>query len=164
MRLFRTLLIALATLIVAGTIASAAPGVRGDVEPEPTPTTAPDPSETPSPEPVTSETVPPEGETEGEGISAVEGFAACDGLTGLENAICRHEALLVTHPDNPGLANSLAHLNANLLAHAEEEVAEEPVEGETETEGGTETETTEETSACPGKSCEPHGNGKGHSG
>ena len=45
-------------------------------------------------------------------------FAGCVGLTGLDNAICRHEALLQVKPDNPGLANSLTHLEANAAAHA----------------------------------------------
>ena len=37
-------------------------------------------------------------------------FTACESLTGLDNAICRLEALLVVHPDNQGLQNSLTHL------------------------------------------------------
>ena len=45
-------------------------------------------------------------------------FAGCVGLTGLDNAICRHEALRQVKPDNPGLANSLTHLEANAAAHA----------------------------------------------
>jgi hypothetical protein len=40
-------------------------------------------------------------------------FTACEGLTGLDNAICRHEALLVVHPDNQRLQNSLDHLQEN---------------------------------------------------
>jgi hypothetical protein len=38
-------------------------------------------------------------------------------LRGLENAICRHEALLLIHPDDQGLLNSLSHLEANLAKH-----------------------------------------------
>lgn len=45
-------------------------------------------------------------------------FSRCDGLTGLENAVCRHEVLLELDPDNQGLANSLAHLRENLDKHA----------------------------------------------
>ena len=151
MKLFRTLVTALAALIVAGTVASAAPSLR-DLKPEPT--------ESPSSSSSTSETVPPEGETEGEGTSVAADFAACEGRTGLENAICRHEALLAAQPENLGLENlglqnALTQLLLNQAKHTEE-VVEEPT-GETET---TETETT---SSCPGKSCEPHGNGKGHS-
>ena len=44
-------------------------------------------------------------------------FTACEGLTGLDNAICRHEALLVVHPDNQGLQNSLGHLQENKAKH-----------------------------------------------
>ena len=161
MKLFRTLVTALAALIVAGTVASAAPSLRDALDPEPT--------ESPSPSSSTSETIPPEGETEGEGASVAADFAACEGLTGLENAICRHEALLAAQTENPenlgehlGLQNALTQL---LLNQAKHEGVEEPTgetEGETETTEG-ETETTETTSSCPGKSCEPHGNGKGHS-
>ena len=163
MKLFRTLVTALAVLIVAGTVASAAPSLR-DLKPEPTPeasvTTPTEPTESPSSSSSTSETVPPEGETEGEGTSVAADFAACEGRTGLENAICRHEALLAAQPENLGLENlglqnALTQLLLNQAKHTEE-VVEEPT-GETET---TETETT---SSCPGKSCEPHGNGKGHS-
>ena len=59
-------------------------------------------------EPVEEETDPPS-----EGAD----FSACEGLTGLDNAICRHEALLVVQPDNQGLQNSLAHLQENKAKH-----------------------------------------------
>lgn len=167
MKLFRTLVTALAALIVAGTVASAAPSLRDALEPEPTPeasvTTPTEPTESPSSSSGTSETVPPEGETEGEGTSVAADFAACEGRTGLENAICRHEALLAAQPENLGLKrdlglqNALTQLLLNQAKHTEE-VVEEPT-GEAEGES----ETTETTSSCPGKSCEPHGNGKGHS-
>jgi hypothetical protein len=52
-------------------------------------------------------------------------FSGCVGGTGLDNAICRHEALLKVKPDNPGLANSLAHLQANLAAHAAKQAAKD---------------------------------------
>jgi hypothetical protein len=39
------------------------------------------------------------------------------GLTGLDKAICRLEALLVVHPDNQGLQNSLTHLLENKAEH-----------------------------------------------
>jgi hypothetical protein len=41
------------------------------------------------------------------------------GLTGLDNAICRHDALLEIRSKDPGLANSLAHLHANQTALAD---------------------------------------------
>jgi hypothetical protein len=44
-------------------------------------------------------------------------FSACEGMTGLDNAICRHEALLVVHPDSEGLQNALDHLRANKDQH-----------------------------------------------
>jgi hypothetical protein len=44
-------------------------------------------------------------------------FSACEGLTGLQNAICRHEVLLQLHPNSRGLQNALAHLRENLGRH-----------------------------------------------
>jgi hypothetical protein len=65
------------------------------------------------------QTVAPETDTRpSDQAGAPADFAGCVGLTGLDNAICRHEALLQVKPDNPGLANSLTHLEANAAAHA----------------------------------------------
>jgi hypothetical protein len=108
--------------------------------PAPSPTTLPtsDPSESPAttPEPTTVESPQPPEETKNPAPSGSEGsekesgdpeaphassgpdFSACDGLTGLENAVCRHEVLLQLHPGNAGLANALAHLRENLDKHA----------------------------------------------
>jgi hypothetical protein len=44
-------------------------------------------------------------------------FTACEGLTGLDNAICRHEVLLAVHPDNQGLQDSLTHLQEIKAEH-----------------------------------------------
>jgi hypothetical protein len=49
-----------------------------------------------------------------EASRAAPNFSTCDGLTGLENAICRHEALSARARSNPGLANALSHLRDNL--------------------------------------------------
>jgi len=68
---------------------------------------------------------------------------------------CLNHKVMPIGLENLGLQNALTQLLLNQAKHTEE-VVEEPT-GETET---TETETT---SSCPGKSCEPHGNGKGHS-
>ncbi|HEU4354739.1 MAG TPA: hypothetical protein VFT27_04045 [Actinomycetota bacterium] len=149
MKLLRTSMLALAMLIVAGTVASAA--MSSDEVPDPEPTVSPSPTVEP--------TVSPSPETEPvaeEGDAAVEGktpdFSRCKeaGYTGLENAICRHEELLVVKPDNQGLMNALDHLMAN-----QERKAERWAEKH-----GEDTGTTEgDTASCPGKSCEPHGNG-----
>jgi FlaG/FlaF family flagellin (archaellin) len=114
MKPLRVLLIACAVLIVAGTIASAATGgVHG--KPTPSPSAAGSDSESPEP----TETEAPEAEeTTSDETGTAPDFAACVGLTGLDNAICRHEALLKVKPDNPGLTNSLGHLKANAAAHA----------------------------------------------
>jgi len=116
MKLFRILLIAFAVFIV-GTIASAA---TGGVHGKPTPSPPPAASESPEP----TETEAPEAEvTTSDKSGTAPDFSACDGRTGLDNAICRHEALLKVKPDNPGLTNSLAHLQANLAAHAARQAA-----------------------------------------
>jgi hypothetical protein len=99
-------------LVVAGTIASAA---TGGVHGKPTP--SPPAAVSDSPEP--TETEGPEAEaTTSDETGTAPDFSACAGVTGLDNAICRHEALLQVKPDNPGLTNSLAHLQANAAAHA----------------------------------------------
>ena len=114
MKPLRVLLIVCAVLIAAGTIASAATGgVHG--KPTPSPSAAGSDSESPEP----TETEAPEAEeTTSDETGNAPDFSACVGQTGLNNAICRHEALLKVKPDNPGLTNSLAHLQANAAAHA----------------------------------------------
>jgi hypothetical protein len=119
MKLARILLIAFAVVMV-GTIASAAPG---GVHGKPTPSLSvavsdsQEPTETEAPEP--TETEAPEAEaTTSDRTGTPPDFSGCVGLTGLDNAICRHEALLQVKPHNPGLANSLGHLQANAAAHA----------------------------------------------
>jgi hypothetical protein len=99
-------------LVVAGTIASAA---TGGVHGKPTP--SPPVAVSDSPEPTETE-APEAEETTSDKTGTAPDFSACVGQTGLDNAICRHEALLKVKPDNPGLANSLAHLQANAAAHA----------------------------------------------
>jgi hypothetical protein len=127
MKVFRVLLAGLAMVIVAGTIAGASPHVvsalsdlQASASPEPSESPSPEPSESPSPEP---SDVPDE--EEGTGSKQGPDFSACLGLTGLENAICRHEALLVLKPDNFGLQNSLTHLQANLAKKLEKAAAKE---------------------------------------
>jgi hypothetical protein len=118
MRPLRIILIATAAVIV-GTVASAAsPVLHG--QPTASPSVAvsdsPEPTET-APEPTESEA--PEAEaTASDQTGPAPDFSGCVGLTGLDNAICRHEALLQVKPDNPGLTNSLTHLEANAAAHA----------------------------------------------
>jgi hypothetical protein len=119
MKPLRVFLIAFAVLIVAGTIASAATGgVQGKPTPSPS-ATVPD-----SPLPESTETEAPEAEaTTSDESGTAPDFSGCDGMTGLDNAICRHEALLKVKPDNPGLANSVAHLQANRSAQADRKAA-----------------------------------------
>jgi hypothetical protein len=120
MKPLRIVLIAGAMLIVAGTIASAATGgVHGG---KPTPSSSVADTETEAPEPTETEAPDAEATTSDESGTAPN-FSACDGLTGLDNAICRHEALLKIKPDNPGLTNSLGHLQANAAAQAARQTA-----------------------------------------
>jgi hypothetical protein len=114
----RIFLIAFVVLVVAGTIASAA---TGGVHGKPT---SPGHTETEAPEPTETEAPEAEETTSDESGTAPD-FSACDGRTGLDNAICRHQALLKVKPDNPGLTNSLAHLQANLAAHAAKQAAKD---------------------------------------
>jgi FlaG/FlaF family flagellin (archaellin) len=118
MKLLRILLIAFAVVIV-GTLANAA---TGGVHGKPTP--SPSAAVSDSPEPTETEAPDDEATTSDEAGTAPN-FAACEGRTGLDNAICRHEALLKVKPDNPGLTNSLAHLQANLAAHAAKQAAKD---------------------------------------
>jgi hypothetical protein len=118
MKLVRVLLIAFAVLIV-GTLANAA---TGGLHGKPTPSPSAAVSESPEP----TETEAPEAEaTTSDKTNTAPDFSACVGRTGLDNAICRHEALLKVKPDNPGLTNSLAHLQANLAAHAGRQAAKD---------------------------------------
>jgi hypothetical protein len=123
---WRATIVAVAAVIAIGSLASASPSLRaprGSHEPLATGTTGasgptgetgatglsgPIGTTGPEIEPVQEESGPPS-----EGAD----FSACEGLTGLDNAICRHEALLVVRPDNRGLQNSLAHLQENKTKH-----------------------------------------------
>jgi hypothetical protein len=153
MKLLRPLMMALAAIIVAGTVASAATSFDEVPDPEPTVSPSPtvEPTVSPSPE---AEPVVEADEGEGSVEGRTPNFSACEGLTGLENAICRHEALLDVKPDHHGLMNALDRLNANQERKAAR-WAEKHGEDVGTTGGG--------TSSCPGKSCEAHGNGNGHS-
>jgi hypothetical protein len=151
-RALQVLVSVVASVIVVGSIASASPGLRASLGASETETGA-----TGDTEGTTGSTGPTgatgfavatgaTGETGATGAieaNTAEGtgpdFSGCVGLTGLDNAICRHEVLLALNPDNPGLANSLAHLQANLAKHATEV-------------------TTAVAASCPGHSCDPHGN------
>jgi hypothetical protein len=120
---WRATIVAVAAVIAIGSLASASPSLRAPRGPHeplvtgptgttevsgPTGPSGPNGSTDPEIEPAEEETDPPS-----EGAD----FSACEGLTGLDNAICRHEALLVVQPDNQGLQNSLAHLQEDKAEH-----------------------------------------------
>jgi hypothetical protein len=155
-RALQVLVSVVASVIVVGSIASASPSLRASLgatenETGATGDTGSDGttgSTGPTGATGFTEATGATGETGATGATGVESttvgtgpdFSGCVGLTGLENAICRHEVLLALNPDNPGLANSLARLQANLAKHA-------PV-----------VTTTTDPASCPGHSCDPHGN------
>ena len=116
--------------------------------PTETPSPAPEPTETTTPLPPPSESEAPEPRPGGSEVpepalgtppsepgdpsggpgelgspGAAPDFSSCVGLTGLRIVICRHEVLLLLHPGNQGLANSLAHLRANLAKHEAHDAA-----------------------------------------
>lgn len=103
------------TLIVLGSIAVAAPSFRAALH-------APPSAAGSSGSGGESGPVGESGPTEAPALGAgdAEGrpdFTACRGLTGLDKAICRHEALLVVHPDSGGMQHSLERLLEERAEH-----------------------------------------------
>jgi hypothetical protein len=104
------------------------PTVLPTPEPSESPVPTPEPTTVESPQPLEQKDSAPTGSEGSEkdsgdpeasrASSSGPDFSACVGLTGLENAVCRHEVLLQLHPGNRGLANALAHLRENLDKHA----------------------------------------------
>jgi hypothetical protein len=116
---WRDTIIAVVAVIAIGALASANPSLRAPRGPHESvlfvPTGAGGPAGLSGPPGATdAETEPAE-----EGVSPSDGvdLRACEGLTGLDSAICRHEALLEVHPDNQGLQNSLTHLLETKAEH-----------------------------------------------
>ena len=120
---WRATIVAVAAVIAIGSLASASPSLRPPRGPHEPLVTGPTglsgstgpaglsgPTGTTGPK---NEPVQESDDTPSEGAD----FSACKGLTGLDNAICRHEALLVVQPDNQGLQNSLAHLQEIKAKH-----------------------------------------------
>ena len=108
---WRATIIAIVTVIVIGSLASASPSLRPPrraSEPLSTGTTAVTGTTGSGIEPAGSDVTDPS-----ESASGAPDLGACEGMTGLDNAICRQEALLVAHPNNQGLQNSLRHLQEN---------------------------------------------------
>lgn len=158
---WRDTIIAVVVVIAIGSLASASPSLRAPRGPHesvlvvPTgatgvsgPAGASDPMGTTAPEIGPAE--------QGASHSGGADFTACKGLTGLDNAICRHEALLVVHPDNHGLQNSLTHLQ-NKAEH-------EPKGGGGDVPQGSGSSSNSSNGHGHGDSAEPHGNagGNGH--
>ena len=121
-KLLKSVPSAFVVAVVVAAVASAAPSLRSPAEPVPSESPAPDVTqETELEGPEAEETEPEPGtEDEEQDGADAEGtapdFSLCEG-TGLDNAICRHDKLLVVHPENPGLANSNAQLDENRSEH-----------------------------------------------
>ena len=117
---WRATIVAVAAVIAIGSLASASPSLRaprGPHEPLVTGPTGPSgPTGLSGPTGTTGPEIEPVHESDDTPSEGAD-FSACDGLTGLDNAICRHEALLVVQPDNQGLQNSLAHLQEIKAKH-----------------------------------------------
>jgi hypothetical protein len=177
-RLLNVLVAAAATTIVAGTIASASPSLRDALTSVTGATGSTGASGagsgsgaggytgTTGAGSATGETGETEGATETSGATGASGlvavagttgpdFSACVGLTGLQNAMCRHAALLARDPENHGLANSCMHLVENYGRHAG--VTVDPTVCAVPTVAGG--VTSSPSDAVHGKSGEPHGNG-----
>jgi len=148
---WRDTIIAIVVVIAIGSLASANPSLRAPRGPYES--TVIVPTRAGGTTGATGhDTEPAEG-----GVSPSGGvdFAACVGLTALDNAICRHEALLEVHPDNQGLQNSLTDL---LEAKAEHEAkADEEHGGHVPPEGGSSPSSANDH----GQSGESHGNAGG---
>jgi hypothetical protein len=145
---WRDTIIAVVVLIAIGSLASASPSLRAPRGPHESIVTVPTGAHGPAG--ATGHEI----ETADEGVSPSDGvdFTACEGLIGLDNAICRHEALLVVHPDNQGLQTSLTHL---LEIKAEHDAkADERDRGHVPPERGSSSSSSDDH----GQSGESHGN------
>jgi hypothetical protein len=156
---WRGTIVTVVAVIAVGSLASASPSLRAPRGPhEPTGPTGVTGLSGPT-GPTGSELEPVEEEEAADAVETSSGgadFSACEGLTGLDNAICRNEALLVVHPDNRGLRYSLGQLQENKAEHqgsaGEHHPGDDPSEDAAT--GG--------SSSGHGQSGEPHGNGGGN--
>jgi hypothetical protein len=121
-RAWRDTIIVVVAIIAIGSLASANPSLRAPRGPHESilvvPTGATGASGPAGPSAPTETTIPgvEPAEESGPPSDGVD-FTACEGLTGLDKAICRLEALLAVHPDNQGLQNSLTHLLERRAEH-----------------------------------------------
>ena len=159
---WRGTIVAVVAVIAIASLASASPSLRRgpQVSTGPTGTTA-----VTGPTGATGVTGPEIEPVEEEAVAPTEGstggpdFTACEGMTGLDNAICRHEALLVVHPDNQGLQNSLGHLQENKGKH---ETSAEDGEGDVPPEDGSTGDASSSSSQGHGGGSHGNAGGNGH--
>ena len=162
---WRDTIIAVVVVIAIGSLASAHPSLRAPRGPHESVLVVPTgamgvsgPAGESGPKRTTAPEIGPA--EQGASHSGGADFTACKGLTGLDNAICRHEALLVVHPDNHGLQNSLTHLQNK----AEHEAKGQGGGGGVPQEHGSSSSSSNGHDHGQGQSAEPHGNagGNGH--
>ena len=197
MKITRILLMALTAVVIAATVASASPPVASQgqgaahtagiaalavtTESDPVDGTTDDGT---TDEGTTDEVTTDEGTTDevttdetcGDGTEVlVEDapltFADCVGLTGLDNAICRHIVLLggsedlLESEDDHGLSHALGQLEENKARHDGEttEVSDEDGTTDEGTDEGVTTTSDDTSDGSPGKSGESHGkSGESH--
>jgi len=148
---WRDTIIAVVAVIVIGSLASASPSLRAPRGPHELvngPTGAVGPAASDGHETESAD----EGESPSHGVD----FTACEGLTGLDNAICRHEALLEVHPENQGLQTWLTHLLEIKADH--DAKADERDGGHVPPEHGSSSSSSDDH----GQSGESHGNASGN--
>jgi len=168
---WRDTIIAVVVVIAIGSLASAHPSLRAPRGPHESVLVVPTgamgvsgPAGESGPKRTTAPEIGPA--EQGASHSGGADFTPCEGLTGLDNAICRHEALLVVHPDNHGLQNSLTHLQNK----AEHEAKGQGGGGGVPQEHGSSSSSSHGHDHGQGQSGEPHGdaggngqgNGNGH--
>ena len=187
MKITRILLMALTAVVIAATVASASPPVASQGQGAAhtagiaalAVTTESDPVHETTDDGTTDEVTTDEtttDETCGDGTEVlVEDapltFADCVGLTGLDNAICRHIVLLggsedlLESEDDHGLSHALGQLEENKARHDGEttEVSDEDGTTDEGTDEGVTTTSDDTSDGSPGKSGESHGkSGESH--
>ncbi|MGA9161444.1 MAG: hypothetical protein WB297_11365 [Actinomycetota bacterium] len=162
---WRATIVAVASVIAIGSLASASPSLRAPRGPSEFSTGSTGTTAVTEPPGASGSQVEPAQDDGSDPTEASPGgadFSACEGMTGLDNAICRHEALLVVHPDNKGLQNSLGRLQQNKAKH--EGAGGQGDQGVVPPDDDSSSSTT--TSSTHGQSGESHGNaggsGNGH--
>ena len=182
MKITRILLMALTAVVIAATVASASPPVASQGQGAAhtagiaalAVTTESDPVDETTDDGTTDEVTTDETCGDGTEVLVEDApltFADCVGLTGLDNAICRHIVLLggsedlLESEDDHGLSHALGQLEENKARHDGEttEVSDEDGTTDEGTDEGVTTTSDDTSDGSPGKSGESHGkSGESH--